>query len=239
MTWSLPQLLASLHDDIEHRLETARKSLGNPNAKGDSSERVWLDVFNTYLPKRYSALSAFVVDSKGHFSQQIDVVIFDSQYSPLIFKYEGQVVLPAESVYAVFEAKQAINAVRVAYAQKKIASVRKLYRTSLPIPTAAGPFPPKALHPIIGGIVTFESEWNPPMGQFLVDALQSADSDSRIDLGCIAAQGMFSCDGDARYSLVPKGKPATTFLFELIARLQAIATVPMIDVRAYANWLDR
>jgi hypothetical protein len=26
-------------------------------------------------------------------------------------------------------------------------------------------------------------------------------------------------------------------LFELIARLQTLATVPMIDVRAYARWL--
>jgi hypothetical protein len=33
------------------------------------------------------------------------------------------------------------------------------------------------------------------------------------------------------------GKPATAFLLELIARLQASATVPMIDVRAYAKWL--
>ena len=30
---------------------------------------------------------------------------------------------------------------------------------------------------------------------------------------------------------------ATAFLFELIARLQALATVPMIDIRAYAAWL--
>jgi hypothetical protein len=36
---------------------------------------------------------------------------------------------------------------------------------------------------------------------------------------------------------VPEGKPATAFLFELIARLQDIATVPMIDIRAYASWL--
>ena len=34
-----------------------------------------------------------------------------------------------------------------------------------------------------------------------------------------------------------KGKPATAFLMELIARLQEIAIVPMIDVRAYSPWL--
>jgi len=37
--------------------------------------------------------------------------------------------------------------------------------------------------------------------------------------------------------VTPQGKAATAFLLELIARLQDSATVPMIDVRAYAKWL--
>lgn len=32
-------------------------------------------------------------------------------------------------------------------------------------------------------------------------------------------------------------KPATAFLLELIAQLQSLGTVPMIDTRAYARWL--
>jgi hypothetical protein len=48
---------------------------------------------------------------------------------------------------------------------------------------------------------------------------------------------MFGCDPDGSYAIVPAGKPATAFLFELIARLQSSATVPMIDIRAYAQWL--
>ena len=51
-----------------------------------------------------------MVDSEGAFSQQIDVVIFDRQYTPFIAHFEGQKVIPAESVYGVFEAKQLINA---------------------------------------------------------------------------------------------------------------------------------
>jgi hypothetical protein len=59
---------------------------------------------------RYQAEKAHVVDSTGAFSEQIDVVVFDRQYSPFIFKFEGQIIIPAESVYALFEAKQGINA---------------------------------------------------------------------------------------------------------------------------------
>lgn len=234
--WSLSQLLAGLHDDIEQRLAIARKSFNHPGTKGNASENVWLKLLQTYLPRRYQAETAHVVDSNGTFSDQIDVVVFDRQYSPFIFHYEGQIIIPAESVYAAFEAKQAINAHEVEYAQKKIASVRRLYRTSLPIPHAGGTYPPKPLIRIFGGLLTFESEWKPALGQPLIDALVS-DQDGRLELGCIAAHGTFGCDDKDCYTLTPGGKPATAFLLELIARLQDSATVPMIDVRAYARWL--
>ena len=100
-------------------------------------------MLDEYLPKRYSATKATVVDSLGHFSDQIDVVIFDRQYSPFIFNFENQKVVPAESIYAVFEAKQTIDAKLIRYAQDKAASVRRLHRTSLPIPTASGVVPAK------------------------------------------------------------------------------------------------
>ena len=104
--WSLSNLLAGLHDDIEQRLATARKAFSHPGTKGDASEHVWLKLLQTYLPQRYQAATAHVVDSNGTFSEQIDVVVFDRQYSPFIFQYEGQTIIPAESVYAAFEAKQ-------------------------------------------------------------------------------------------------------------------------------------
>jgi hypothetical protein len=234
--WSLSQLLAGLHDDIEQRLSIARKSFNHPGTKGNASEHVWLELLQTYLPQRYQAATAHVVDSQGKFSDQIDVVVFDRQYSPFIFKFEGQIIVPAESVYAVFEAKQVINAGQVSYAQDKVQTVRRLTRTSLPIPHAGGTYPPKPLPYILAGLLTFESDWSPPMGQPLLDALGN-EPDRRLDLGCVAAHGTFLCNEGGCYSVTPQGKPATAFLLELIAQLQASGTVPMIDVRAYAKWL--
>lgn len=235
--WSLPVLLSGLHDEIEHRLGRARKSFGHPGTKGDASESVWLEMLQNYLPKRYQAERAFVVDSLGAFSDQIDIVVFDRQYSPFIFNFQGQIIIPAESVYAVFESKQTIDTNQVKYAHKKVASVRRLHRTSLPIPYAGGTYPPKQLQHILGGLLTFESQWNPAFGQSLTTALGCGDEVGRLDLGCVAAHGMFTCDSNGCIVLKPKGKPATVFLFELIARLQSSATVPMIDIRAYAKWL--
>lgn len=238
--WSLSRLLAGLHDDIQQKLETVRKTLGHPGTKGDASEQVWLQLLETYLPKRYQAATAHVVDSQGVFSEQIDVVVFDRQYSPFIFHYQGQTIIPAESVYAVFEAKQAINAGQVAYAQKKVASVRRLHRTSLPIPYAKGTYPAKPLIPILGGVLTFESDWTPAFGKSLSDALDGGGAEGQLDLGCIAAHGYFSLNKDTNaYETFPGGKPATAFLFKLISQLQFSGTVPMIDVQAYGQWLSK
>ncbi len=240
MNWSLSQLLDGLHQDLEKRLEISRKSFGHPGSKGDASEKVWLELLQNYLPQRYQAKSAHVVDSHGAFSEQIDVVVFDRQYSPFIFTYEGQTIIPAESVYAVFEAKQAINADQVKYAQAKVASVRRLYRTSLPIPYADGIYPPKPLIPIFGGILTFDSDWRPAIGDSLKNALAEGTGESRLDLGCVAAHGHFQYDGTTKdYILTSGSRPATAFLFNLISQLQFSGTVPMIDIQAYAQWLTK
>ena len=233
-----PQLLAGLHDEIQQQLSTARKSFGHVTTKGDASEAVWLELLTTYLPQRYQVATAHVVDSEGNFSGQIDIVVFDRQYSPFIFTFKGQKIVPSESVYAVFEAKQTINADVVRYAQAKAASVRKLHRTSLPIPHAGGIYDPKPLGHILAGLLTFESEWSPALGEPLQNALQEATTLSVLDIGCIASHGIFAHKNGTTPITMEK-KPATAFLLELIARLQELATVPMIDVRAYARWLEK
>lgn len=123
------------------------------------------------------------------------------------------------------------------YAHKKVASVRNLHRTSLPIPHAGGVYPAKPLQPILGGLLTFESDWSPGLGDPLREALKDRSEPERLDLGCVAAHGIFECAKGGEVTLTTIAKPATAFLFELIARLQEMATVPMIDVRAYAAWL--
>lgn len=236
--WSLERLLDGLHRTIQHRLGQAREVFAHPVTKGDACEKIWIELLSRYLPERYRAARAFVVDSEGQFSEQIDIVVFDRQYSPFIFESEDNIFVPAESVYAVLEAKQEINAHHVGYAQKKIASVRRLHRTSLPIPHAGGVYPPKPPISIIGGIVTFESGWSPPLGKPFRTALM-ADSDlGQIDIGCIAEHGYFFRDaGNTEYHVVDAGKPATAFLFKLIEKLQVSGTVPMIDIQAYGKWL--
>ncbi len=85
-------------------------------------------------------------------TQQIDVVIHDRHCSPLLFEVGGSFYIPAESVYAAIEVKQSIDKGNIEYAADKVASVRRLDRTSVPIPDVAGTYDPKEPHRIIGGL---------------------------------------------------------------------------------------
>jgi len=239
VVWSLPRLMRALHERVEQDLKTAREALGHPVAKGDGSEAVWTTLFRKYLPQRYAVGKATIVDSNGRFSDQIDIVLFDRQYTPLIFEHQEQIIVPVEAVYALFEAKQDIKARYVRYAQQKVATVRRLHRTSAPVRTIDGPRTAKP-QPILAGYLAFENSWTAATtGKNLSQILASEQKEGRLDFGCIAAYGTFSRQGANRVTCAPHDKATTCFLLELITRLQRIGTAPAIDMAAYARWLAR
>lgn len=235
--WSLPVLFNGVHEKVHAELELARRAYGHPTTKGDASEDVWLHLFNTYLPRRYRAAKAFVADSNNDFSLQLDVVIYDELYTPPVFAMGAVTIIPSESVYAVFEAKQTANSENLRQAHEKAASVRRLFRTSADIVDGGEVRRGREPQRILAGLLTLESGWSPPFGDPLMKALLAADDDSRLDMGCFASKGYFMREGDDITSN-QDGKAATAFLFELIARLQSLGTVPALDARAYARWLS-
>src|SRR5579863_6415001 len=62
----------------------------HPLSCGIATERHWINLFNRYLPQRYRATSGFVVDADGQRSRQIDLVIYDHFYSPLLFHDDSE-----------------------------------------------------------------------------------------------------------------------------------------------------
>jgi hypothetical protein len=229
--------MQGLHDRVTADLQAARAAIAHPGAKGDGSEKVWHRLFKTYLPMRYVVDKATIMDSKGAFSHEIDVVLYDRQYTFLIFELEGVKVIPIEAVYAVFESKQEINGEHIEYAQRKAASVRGLHRTSAEVMTIDGP-KTATPQPILAGFLAFENGWKSDPGVFLEKAFAGVAESGRLDLGCIAAYGTFGCEGRECHTTIQHDKSVTCFLLDLITKLQKIGTAPAIDMAAYAKWLQ-
>ncbi len=79
--WKLESLLDGLHQEIQLRLERSRSAIGHPVAKGDATEYIWIKLLRDYLPERYRMNKAVVIDSANQSSDQIDIVIYDRQYT--------------------------------------------------------------------------------------------------------------------------------------------------------------
>lgn len=239
---TLKDIFYNLQKQMIQKLSSDREIIFHAPTKGGATELNWIDWLKKYLPNRYQVDQAFIIDSNGRFSEQIDLVIYDQQYSPFVFNQDGAIYIPAESVYAVFEIKQELDKANFEYATDKIKSVRLLNRTSAPIVQASGRIdnPKKPFH-IIGGILTLTTSWNDVFGEPFQNCISETDELSRIDMGCCLEKGSFLIKYDSEsYSFETSSDDESLiyFFLKLLSKLQELGTVPALDINAYGRALD-
>ena len=257
----LRNLFHGLQEQMLTSLNVNRMFIEHPVSKGDATEQHWIEFLRAYLPERYKVDKAIVIDSTGNVSEQMDVVIYDAIYTPFIFKQDGFMYIPAESVYAVFEVKQDVKGY-IEYAAKKIESVRKLKRTSISMVASGITKPARPLTKIIGGILTTTSSYKE--NDRVIKQLEELKGLQTLDLGCLCDAGSFYVDYK---ETVPKDiDPITdnckyieqvyesrevkeiefsnkevslfTFFLQLVSYLKSIGTVAAIDINAYLKAIN-
>ena len=80
---------------MRQSLRICRRHINHPGSKGDASEYEWIAWLRKYLPERYKVDKAFVVDHEGIITKQLDVVVYDRQYSLFVFHHNGIIYVPA------------------------------------------------------------------------------------------------------------------------------------------------
>lgn len=208
----------------------------HPTAKGNATEDRWIQTLGEFLPRRYGVGNVFAIDSHGNQSDQIDVAIYDQQYSPLFFEQNGLRFVPVESIYAVFEAKPELDKAYVEYAREKIASVRKLHRTSVNIRHAGGVYEAQdpATKPILGGILATQSSWTDLHGKAAMTALLTGDEIDRLDFTIAVRDGAVERVDD-QLNYAPEGRQLIWFAMHLFKRLSTIGTVLALDLDEYGR----
>lgn len=198
---NLKELFGSLQNQMLAQLSTNREFILHPGSKGDSLEDTWIEWLRKYLPNRYCIDKAIIIDSKGHLSHQIDMVIYDQQYTPFVLTQNGIHYIPAEGVYAIFEVKPDMqgtvtsngeNISYIEYAGRKIESVRKLTRTSTFIIDRGKKYDPRPLTKILGGILTSVNSISKK--ETLVNKIKALKGLQGIDMGCAVDSGAFFVD---------------------------------------------
>lgn len=218
----------------------ARELFEHPTARGDVAEGPWHRVLGGFLPARYQVSKAFVLDARGECSEQIDLVIHDRHFCPLLFEQDGQRYIPAESVFAAFEIKPALDKGVIDYAKEKARSVRRLHRTSRPLVDRGVARAPREPFPIIAGILAVESSWTPPFGEPLLAALGDDDPDRQLQLGCAPKGGAFEAiyEEELRLEVSEDEGAFMFFLLRLFHLLQMLGSPMAIDLREYSRPLE-
>lgn len=254
-TFNIRQSLLGHQARILGNHEAVRAMTNHGTTVGDQSEQDWVAILRNFLPERYEVGPIIAVDSNGAQSEQIDVALFDRQYSPLWFGHQAATrFVPVEAVYGVFEVKPHIDKEYIEYAAKKVGSVRALHRTSAPIIHAGGKF--RALdpedRPIIGGLLATTTGWSTHEGAIMgLDAYLPAYGDPGfLDLGIALDTISFDhtpnpVEGEETSTAEnpPReyrhdGNQLIHFAARLFRMLQLTGTVLAVDMTAYERHIS-
>lgn len=244
-SFDLPRAFAAREHQLAATLGMGKALTDHGTLVGTGTEHGWYGLLRAFLPGRYGVATGKVVDSMGHQSEQIDLIIYDTFFSPLLFTLGDATFVPAESVYAIFEVKQCLDKAHLGAAADKAASVRRLHRTSALIPNQFGKEIRKDLDtmPILAGILASGSDWKVPFDKVIAKHLEEQAPDSTIDMGCALGAGAFDTDRTAiregrkllDVSTSVPDRSLSYFMMRLLHRLQQLGTVGAIDYEAYTH----
>lgn len=234
----LSDVFSGIEDSLRLDLKREAVETTHDGTMGGNCEQHWRDLFRNHLPSRYGVAEAFVVDSLGHVSDQIDIVIYDTLYTPTLYGHDKIQYLPREAVYAAFEAKPVVSKKYLEYAGNKAESIQRLHCTSAPIVNAGRTFSARETFPILTGLVAQKADWVEGLkSDSFIDNLPTVEL-KHLDFVITANDGFY----DGRHSLdepvIATGDGSLMrVVFRLLQALQQLGTVPAIDWGIYEEVL--
>jgi len=104
------------------------KLYGHSGDKGEFREQIISKLLRQFLPSCYGLKSGEVFSQDGESSKQIDIVIYDTVYSHVLFKDKSNSLFPCESVYGEIEVKSNLSSDELDKSIDNIASLKNLKR---------------------------------------------------------------------------------------------------------------
>ena len=114
---------AQLAADIEDS-----KLFAHIGDRGEFREAAIQRFLRPHLPECYGLGSGSIFSSDGKASRQIDIVIYDSVFSNILFRDSSNSLFPYEAVFGNIEVKSQLTSEELATAIENIASVKDLRR---------------------------------------------------------------------------------------------------------------
>lgn len=119
--------LRNASDELESKFQSS-KLFTHPGEIGSVREEIISDLIRPFLPECYGLGSGQIFSSEDEMSKQIDIVIYDSIYSNVLFKNQKANLFPCESVYGEIEVKSHLSTEELIKSLDNIESMKKLSR---------------------------------------------------------------------------------------------------------------
>ncbi|CQR53507.1 DUF6602 domain-containing protein [Paenibacillus riograndensis] len=111
MRKAAPKIIQQIAQNYIHLEESItsqlRMAAGSHHVtSGTFREDIWKSLFEQIIPRKFSIeQSVFIIDSHGLVSKEVDLAIFDEQYTPYIFRLGRIKYIPIEAVAVVVQCK--------------------------------------------------------------------------------------------------------------------------------------
>ncbi|MER6972743.1 DUF6602 domain-containing protein [Nocardioides sp. NPDC057767] len=108
---SLGDILNATQAKMLADIKANRAALENSTTKGTTAEQFVAAFLRNHLPAGVGVTSGEVIDSAGHRSRQLDVIVYDAIRCPMLFRSaeDNVTLVPIEGVVAVIEVKMALK----------------------------------------------------------------------------------------------------------------------------------
>jgi hypothetical protein len=201
-------------------------------SQGELIEKKWLGILMNYLPERYRVSNGFVIDSESKISKQIDILIYDKQYSQFVFTDEGHHYIPIEAIYAIFECKTKLGKKEYDDAISKIESVKILKKTYTKVKHING-ITESSPNRILYGVLAESSVYT----KKIIEVIKDLKNQEMFDLFVILDKGLkcerYDIDNKSKTCVIDESNPLFAFIYLLNDQLQTLGTVGAMNYYDY------
>src|SRR5690606_3395455 len=95
--------------------------------RGDERAAALADFLRSTIPAKFGVAKGEAIDYQGNQTTQLDLIVYDRHDTAVLFKgKDGNLLIPAESVYAAIECKTTLNQKELDTSYKAAAKLKKL-----------------------------------------------------------------------------------------------------------------
>ncbi|MFW5411958.1 DUF6602 domain-containing protein [Aerococcus urinaeequi] len=122
----LKQFFEASSESMKLYFEQVTSQIDHNGEKGSAREEKIKELLEKYLPKKYSLTNGTITNSTDQQSRQVDIIIHDNLFTPILEDFQSSKVIPIESLYGIIEVKSTLSKVELGKCANNIKSTMEL-----------------------------------------------------------------------------------------------------------------